>query len=151
MAINKALKNLSDKKIGNIFVDMAKPELLAYAKKIEKDIEEKSKEAIDYFYADYPDPKVYKRVYSMGSTHTSYMFKSRIKETDEGYRLTFEYSADQMTGEHRCTNDLIFDQAFMEGFHGGYKGIMFGGIEVPHRSTPPWELIINYVEKAYSK
>lgn len=152
MAIDKKLKNLDTKAFGKVIMETTKPELYSVAQKIEKELEQKSKEAIDYFYADY-EPKHYNRVFSMGSKSTPYLFKSHIKENNNGYSIIFDYSATNMTGEHRCTNDLIFEQAFLEGFHGGYNGeitLRNGAIiDVPARSTPPWEIVMKYINSTY--
>lgn len=148
-----SIKKLSSQQIGQILVDMVEPELQKKAKEVHDDLEQKSRQAIDYFYFTY-DPMIYDRIGGL-----RYAFTSNIERIDSGYLVSFTYSPELMRGSHRATNDLIFEQAFMQGFHGGYNGVINAWnpqknpiYQVPAAQTDPspWELITNYVKVKYS-
>lgn len=119
--------------------------------------------AIDAFYEDY-DPEVYRRIYSLGSHGKPYIIETNgVEKTSTGYKVEVRFPASAMNGEHKAAspirgedipNEIIFEQAFYEGFHGGVDGIAkFKDriYEVTRMDVSPWELIQRDAAQAFNK
>ncbi len=93
--------------------------------------------AINTFYADY-SPHMYKRTFGF-SNFANFWFEDVAKPIKDGYRLTFKFSADDVTVgtisfPHSINGDIsevgtgnirngdpewAFDSGFVHGYHGG--------------------------------
>lgn len=98
--------------------------LYSYARKIVKD-------TIDAFYGEYPrrsyDPK-------------GDLYNAVDIEIQDGWKLKIEIGYDMMQFEHHQSNLFVYNNSFVEGYHGGSWGIDKHGeiAAVPYYRTPPY-------------
>ena len=126
-----------------------------YSSKLEKELKETGKKVIDDWYSSYI-PNQYVREYSL--------YKSFRVQVKNG-KFSVSFSSNYMKAyRHRVSNDYIFDNSFVDGWHGGAnkgKNHPFSGYPmyrepVPYythwyyiaeQSFPPYERMCNEMNK----
>lgn len=127
----KEIINLINKKrktIGDVRKKINKELDNRYVAEINKII----KRAINDFYGTFK-PDFYKRKYSLRTMY-------KVTSENGNVNMTFKGSFSKVS--HRLDNEKIFDLVFMEGYHGGAKGIHPSKVESwgehPSTGTPYW-------------
>lgn len=95
-----------------------------YGKRAKRDLKMLFDMVIDDFYDDYP-VKVYKR--------KEWLYKI-YKITINGWGWIVDVSSDYLPSHHQ-DNEIIYNNVFIEGYHGGSRGTDKNGVSV---STPTW-------------
>lgn len=83
---------------------------------------------VDQFYEDY-DPNMYKRKEDLYNTYELY-----IVEEDE-YEYKSDFGSKYMQYEHSGDNEIIYQNSFVAGYHGG----AIGGKNHPNPGEPWWK------------
>lgn len=125
-----ASKYIDDKTIHK----MLKP----YAYKVFKDLSLESHRVIDAFYGGY-SPVIYQRTFGMKN-----LFKPEMNKIENGYEITFTYSTDYLTTEHRSNED-VFVGSFVYGWHGGQYAWGHLKQHVEQMQPSPWRTLEMYV------
>lgn len=98
-------------------------------KQLQEDLRDEALSVISRWYAQY-DPHKYRRKMSL---------KKAFKIIRVGVDVSIDYDASYMEDySHHQSNDIIFNNAFVEGYHGGSWGTDKNEVEVdsPHWRTP---------------
>lgn len=94
--------------------------------RLEADIKDNALSVISAWYAQY-DPHKYRRSMSL---------KKAFKITRDGIDVSIDYDPSYLNDyNHHQDNDIIFNNAFVSGYHGGSMGTDKNGMSV---STPHW-------------
>ena len=117
---------------------------IKYAKKVEKDLKEVGKKVIDDWYSDYI-PNLYRREYSLYKA-----FRVQVKNG----KFSVSFSPYYMRAyHHRVENDYIFDNSFLDGWHGGAdkgKGHPFPGYPMYREPNPYYTNWYFIAERSFS-
>ncbi|MBQ8947811.1 MAG: hypothetical protein IJ058_15275 [Lachnospiraceae bacterium] len=82
-----------------------------YASGLEERLNEVGLEVVGRWYAEYPDPHVYRRKRSLYHAF-------RVER--QGYSINVIFDSELMEDYgHRVSNEYIFENSFIRGFHGG--------------------------------
>ncbi len=81
-----------------------------YDKKFVDDLNDIGRQIISDFYSSY-EPHLYRRKGSLKDVFRVTMSKNHV--------LTYEFSEDFLSADHRASNDYIYDISFIKGWHGG--------------------------------
>ena len=103
-----------------------------YSQRLKKDLEEVCLSVVDDWYSDYI-PNSYRR--KKNGLRKAY--KVKVK----GGEYSVDFSAGYMREKHRVSNEYIFENSFMKGWHGGADKANKGPVH-PYPGTPmyrePW-------------
>lgn len=99
--------------------------------KLEEQIKDESLSIVSRWYASY-DPIKYRRTMSL---------KHAFKTIRNGIDVMLNFDASNLTGSHHQSNEWIFQNSFIEGYHGGATGEDKAGFSV---SVPTWRSPYGY-------
>ena len=97
-----------------------------------EEFDEAVRQIVARFYASY-EPKFYNRQRSLYTTF-------KVKPDYSQFDVDVEFEPGFMEGSHRTTNEYIFENTFVEGFHGGSRY----GDDHPDPGTPYWRKPVPY-------
>lgn len=97
-------------------------------KEVERELQYIADSNVDEFYAYDTEYDIHR----LGDLYNAY--KVRVSNTE----WDIEYDSSFMNGGHRAGNDVIFENSFMQGYHGGaFKGPNHPDPGTPYLRTPP--------------
>lgn len=99
-----------------------------YPIKLEERLNEVGRQVVARWYADY-EPTTYRRTRSLYQAF-------RVER--EGFNVNVEFDSELIEASHRVSNDYIFENSFIEGYHGGAdSGPKHPDLGTPYWRTPP--------------